>query len=583
MKTSVLRLLSVLSILLPLTTADAAPTLKPRYNDTYTRLLGLEYGKENIAIGQPVFSIRLGNGRVLDSTDFKPAPSPNPNRHILREDNTGLVCGIELQPGKNGAYIRHLYSLKATRPTVVTDFNTCILPTKGFKPTGNVLGSPLASPHFFAAMEYPMAYAKRTKSALSTWSPKDLQNDGWTKLRIPLTPAMLTDDGKVTLRFTYTKGSQKLCIESLALVKGNTTVTQDSHPGETGDAHRDNTYTLDIPAEVKASPSSYTLVATVKGDENNDSHGTISLDSGTEGRWEQGLHLDRHMAAGDTLRYSTVYGAFDQQQHGSMRRAFLSYLESERARPWKFFLHYNSWYDICHSTPRYNLTSENCQRVMHQWHKKFTEPHGIHLDSYVFDDGWDDYDSLWDFRKSAFPNGFAEEARLAKKYGTHVGVWFSPFGGYGQAKSKRIATARRDGYEVNGAGLSLAGKNYYALFLAKTRTMMRDYAVNYFKFDGLGGSNPAYLPDMEAAYRLMQTLRDDNPAVYINLTTGTWASPFFLLHGDSTWRGGGDVLHRGTGSPTDRWLNYRDGETYHNIVTRGTLFPLNSLMIHGVV
>lgn len=89
---------------------------------------------------------------------------------------------------------------------------------------------------------------------------------------------------------------------------------------------------------------------------------------------------------------------------------------------------------------------------------------------------------------------------------------------------------------------------------------------------------------MFVACRLMAELRQIGPELYINLTYGTWGSPFFLLHGDSTWRGGGDANVWGDKGPTShRWMNYRDGETYNNIVKPSPLFPINSLMLCGMV
>lgn len=32
-----------------------------------------------------------------------------------------------------------------------------------------------------------------------------------------------------------------------------------------------------------------------------------------------------------------------------------------------------------------------------------------------------------------------------------------------------------------------------------------------------------------------------------------------------------------------QWITYRDAETYRSIVRKGPLFPLNSLMYHGIV
>jgi len=73
------------------------------------------------------------------------------------------------------------------------------------------------------------------------------------------------------------------------------------------------------------------------------------------------------------------------------------------------------------------------------------------------------------------------------------------------------------------------------------------------------------------------------PDLYINLTTGTWPSPFWLFYADSIWRGGDDTEFAGVGSNRERWITYRDGDTYSQVVKAGKLFPLNSLMLHGIV
>jgi len=71
--------------------------------------------------------------------------------------------------------------------------------------------------------------------------------------------------------------------------------------------------------------------------------------------------------------------------------------------------------------------------------------------------------------------------------------------------------------------------------------------------------------------------------VFINITTGTWPSPFWLWYGDSIWRGGRDWGTHGWGSKRQQQITYRDKETYHNVVLRAPLHPLNSLMTQGVM
>ncbi len=269
---------------------------------------------------------------------------------------------------------------------------------------------------------------------------------------------------------------------------------------------------------------------------------------------------------------------------GQMRRAFLHYVERERAHPYRPFLHYNSWYDIAWQP--FALNEANCQEAIRLLGERFIRAHGVVLDAVVFDDGWDDPRTLWEFHHG-FPRQFTPLAALCKEYQTHLGVWLSPFGGYGSSKEQRLKYGRQQGYEINAAGFSLAGQKYYAAYKQACLNMIRNYGVNYFKFDGIadgmyasGGAE--YILDTEAMRLLMIELRHENPDLYINLTTGSWPSPFWLRYADSLWRQGDDMGFAGKGSKQQQWLNYRDQETFHNVVRKAPLFPLNSLMTQGV-
>lgn len=270
---------------------------------------------------------------------------------------------------------------------------------------------------------------------------------------------------------------------------------------------------------------------------------------------------------------------------GQLRRAFLYYLERERAHPYRPFLHYNSWYDIAWEP--FHLNETNCLEAIRLFGEKLIQPHGTIMDSMVFDDGWDNPRTLWDFHEG-FPNGFQPLAALCRQYGTKLGVWLSPFGGYGEPKAQRIQFGSRQGYETNANGFSLAGPKYYAAFKTACSRMIRQYGANYFKFDGIAsgmyadGAGTDYILDTEAMRRLMLELRQEDPNLYINLTTGSWPSPFWLRYADSLWRQGGDMGFAGKGTKQQQWLTYRDQETYRNIVGKGPLFPLNSLMTQGV-
>lgn len=59
--------------------------------------------------------------------------------------------------------------------------------------------------------------------------------------------------------------------------------------------------------------------------------------------------------------------------------------------------------------------------------------------------------------------------------------------------------------------------------------------------------------------------------------------PFWLRYADAIWGGGEDDYLAGVGTNRERWITYRDAQAYHNIVQKGPLFPLNSLMLHGII
>lgn len=82
---------------------------------------------------------------------------------------------------------------------------------------------------------------------------------------------------------------------------------------------------------------------------------------------------------------------------------------------------------------------------------------------------------------------------------------------------------------------------------------------------------------------LIGDLRAAEPNLYVNLTTSTYPSPFWLRYADSIWRGGDDTEFAGVGTNRQKWITYRDADTHQNVVQRGPLYPLNSLMLHGMV
>ena len=284
---------------------------------------------------------------------------------------------------------------------------------------------------------------------------------------------------------------------------------------------------------------------------------------------------------GQTVTYSLVIGV---SPAGQMRRSFLNYVERERAHPYRTFLHYNSWYDIGFGKP---YDAPAVLDVIEAFGAELVRSRGVKLDSFLLDDGWDDPRSSWRMN-SGFPQGLSPLSRAAEKYGAGMGVWLSPWGGYDEAKQRRLEYGRKIGLEINKGGFALSGPKYYDRFREVSLDFIRNEGVNVFKIDGTGNVNTvfpasAFDSDFAAAISLIQAWRSAKPEIYVNLTVGTYPSPFWLLYADSIWRGGEDHSFAGVGSWREKWITYRDEQTYQNIVQAGPMFPLNSLMLHGLI
>ncbi|MFI5178878.1 MAG: glycoside hydrolase family 35 protein [Vicinamibacterales bacterium] len=288
------------------------------------------------------------------------------------------------------------------------------------------------------------------------------------------------------------------------------------------------------------------------------------------------------LSAGQTLDVSAVAGLTEP---GQLRRGFLEYVERERVHSYRPFLHYNSWYDLGYFTP---YTEKDALEVIETYGRELVQKRGVTLSSFLFDDGWDSHKSLWNFN-DGFPRGFTPLAAAAAKYGAAPGVWMSPFGGYGDPRKERLEFGKAEGFETNERGFALSGPVYYKRFRDTCVDMITKFGVNQFKFDGIGRATGVvagsqFGSDFEAAIHLIRDdLRAIKPDIFINLTTGTWPSPFWLQYADTIWRGGEDHSFAGVGSRRQQWITYRDAQTYKNVVKGGPLFPLSSLMLHGVI
>lgn len=534
---------------------------------------------ENITL----FAIEFENGTRLTNRDFQLQEKPElqnigatdslPTQALrfagkeisarLAEKSGNMIIRWKAQLRDGSNYIRQNIEIKAVKEAVKISkviFFDGKLEEASY--AGSVLGSTIGYKNFFFGLEHPIAHC----NALLARNIGSI-----TQSEINLSE-IIDAPGEYIVSVEHGGGAANYNIGSITLLENGQAAASDKHP--LNGAGGSNFYSLQL-NQFDASKQ-YSLQAELSNPEI--ATGTFHIHRKTDGLLNFYVERADELVPGKSISEWAVTGVAPE---GQKRRAFQYYTERERARPYKQFLHYNCWWDITDDGAS-SFTSEQLIERMHAWNEKFITPFNIQLNAFVFDDGWDNLDSVWYFDPVKFPKGFAPQAVLCQQYNSGIGVWMSPFGGYLEAQRRRIESAHREGLETNDRGLSLAGTNYYKRFEERALDMLDNYKVNYFKFDGFGGSNPQYLPDMEAGARLIKTLRQHNPDVFVNITVGSWPSPFWLQYADCSWRGSGDLLMAGKGSRTQKFITYRDGTLHNNIVNKAPNYPLNSIMTVGI-
>ncbi len=290
--------------------------------------------------------------------------------------------------------------------------------------------------------------------------------------------------------------------------------------------------------------------------------------------------------------YPAVLGVSEPDQTGKW---FFKYLDEKRHRRPAPYLLYNSWYDMPGSVNQTGLINSIQGLKDH-----LSDPYGIKLDAVVIDDGWDNFSKLWQFHPEKFPQGIAAVKKSAEAVGAQPGMWFSPAGGYGNRKLKRLLWTLGQGYEKNwisaniiANGFCPAGEKYHQEFQKQIVTATRA-GVSYFKLDNIGAacrvpwhSHP--LPEASQTAvtdALIQTINAShqiNPDAFFNITVGTWLSPFWLLWADCVWLGGMDYGFQGPGSAREKSITYRDQNIYHYLKQPNLQVPFNGLMTHGII
>jgi hypothetical protein len=278
---------------------------------------------------------------------------------------------------------------------------------------------------------------------------------------------------------------------------------------------------------------------------------------------------------------------------------FMRYIDDIRAAPLKPYLLYNTWYDLrapeMVKSSENVMNEENLMRIARLFEENLKKPFGLHLDAFVLDDGWDVYRSDWRLRTREFPRGLKPFSEYLRKQGTALGVWLGPTGGYSH-RDWRIGWMKRSGYEVVGDQLCLAGHNYKKLFKKRVVDFVTRDRAGYFKWDGIqfscsepGHGHPIGLNSrravMDSVADLCRTVRQADPDIFLNITSGTWLSPWWVKYANTIWMQGYDYGYADVPSISrrDRAMTYRDTVLFEGLRKNNCWFPLANLMTHGII
>jgi hypothetical protein len=291
--------------------------------------------------------------------------------------------------------------------------------------------------------------------------------------------------------------------------------------------------------------------------------------------------------------------------NAGVKEWFFKYVDAIRVVPLHPFTLYNSWYDLRSPEypkvpPEHWMSEQTALGMAKLLRENMIEKHHIQLDAFVLDDGWDNYQSDWVLRKEQWPHGLKPLADTLKKTHTALGLWFGPTGGY-SFRMKRVNWMKEHGYEVVGksrdnAMLCLAGKNYSELFEKRVTDFVATDGIGYYKWDGIqyscsepGHGHPVDIYSrravMESVIKKCKAVREKNPGIFLNITSGTWLSPWWVKYANTIWMQGADYGFSDVPSISQRdgAITYRDFILYDDFKNLDLWFPVQNLMTHGII
>ena len=323
--------------------------------------------------------------------------------------------------------------------------------------------------------------------------------------------------------------------------------------------------------------------------------------SSTYVKYYSGKSLTELIKDGTYISYSFVTGAADGDLFAQVQKAFFEYIRTI-SKPCYLRRQYNSWYDNM-----LNITTDNVTSSFLEIEKGLTKYGEPPVDSFVADDGWNDYaKGFWCFNEK-FPDGLTPFTKLSEGLGSRFGLWLGPRGGYTNDTPKFAKQIERSGngyYNKQAKDICVASEKYAEKTGQLLLDFMKQYHLNYFKLDGFaqhpcknknhdhmtGGYKDMYFyTDIwEKWIKIFEKLNaESGEKFWINLTCYAPPSAWYLQWVNSVWmqisNDHGFIGKKGSVSDKDGFLSYRDEMYFDFYKTRQFQFPQMSLYNHDPI
>lgn len=351
----------------------------------------------------------------------------------------------------------------------------------------------------------------------------------------------------------------------------------------------------------------------------------------TKIRYYSGKTFDKMKADGQLttddkfVSWQNVIGVADDVDSSVVQTAFFAYINAI-ATPTKFRKQYNSWYDNM-----MNITDDSIASSFLGAEAGLSAEGVEPLDSYVVDDGWNNYYStdtgtpegtefvgpgssagsitpnqtgFWEFNNK-FPNELYTSSSLVDKFSSTFGVWVGPQGGYNYFGGfadylQHAGTGEAQTNSALGKVVCTGSRKYIKNFEKLAIDYQDRFNVEYWKWDGfasrpcnnadhdhmVGGNNNMYFTsDMwEAWIDLFENVRENNPNLFINATCYVNLSPWLLQWVNTIWvQDSGDTGESGTGERHEQKIYYRDNVYYQLYKQNQVQFPLKNIYNHDPI